>query len=375
MYNLHFSRALAALGHRVTVLSSRHSADVPALEETKGVRVHRILTRPSKHRLRRIPLIGRHIRDLQNLIYSARVCARLRRILKDDPADAVEFAEVEGEGFVFLALPHSQRTVVRCHTPLFLLRRYQELPFSTALTAAMERFSIRHADLLTAPSRSMAEVISRECGIEAARVHVFPNPVPAAEGEPRPRGRSSDGVRVLYVGRLEHGKGVSVLAAALPLVLKEVPNARLVLAGPDRPGPGSRSWMQLLREDFSEKGISDRVRFLGTLPPEDVDRSYSDADLVVVPSVQYESFSYTCAQAMAAGLPVVASRIGAIPETLEDGACGILVEPGDPRALAEAIIRLAADADLRRSLGDSGRARVAERFAPPAVARRFLELL
>jgi glycosyltransferase involved in cell wall biosynthesis len=94
--------------------------------------------------------------------------------------------------------------------------------------------------------------------------------------------------------------------------------------------------------------------------------------MCVVPSILYESFSYTCAQAMAAGRPVVATRIGGIPETVEDGVTGLLVEPGNAAELAEALIRLALDPVQRARMGQAGRERVARDFNPATVARRML---
>jgi spore coat protein SA len=94
---------------------------------------------------------------------------------------------------------------------------------------------------------------------------------------------------------------------------------------------------------------------------------YRQADLAAVPSLLPESFSYTCAQAMAAGVPVVASRIGGIPETLDYGASGMLVEPGSSEELARAIIHLAENPRLREALGRAGRTRAANLFATSRV--------
>jgi starch synthase len=94
----------------------------------------------------------------------------------------------------------------------------------------------------------------------------------------------------------------------------------------------------------------------------------------VVPTLNYESFSYTCAQAMAAGKPVVASRIGGIPETVQDEVSGLLVPPGDPSELAAALIQLARDPARRCAMGEAGRAHARREFDAATVAARVMQV-
>ena len=101
---------------------------------------------------------------------------------------------------------------------------------------------------------------------------------------------------------------------------------------------------------------------------------YQQTDIAVVPSLLYESFSYTCAQAMAAGVPVVASRIGGIPETVDDGINGILVEPENAEALAAAIIKLAKDDVLRKKTGNKGREKAERSFDIRKISLQFIRL-
>lgn len=379
-YNFHLSRALAALGHKVTILSSRLSPTVPALEVDGGVHVHRLLLR-ERHWLNRIPIAGRYMRGLRRLAYSVRVWRCLEALLRREPADVVEFAEVEAEGFVFQAFGPSCPVIVRCHTPFFVLERYylrSEMGYDTSLVAWMEKFCIRHAQALTAPSRDMAEVVASACGISAERFTVFPNPLrPNSFRDPPAPGReaSSGGMRILYVGRLERGKGVEVLAEAAVRVLREVSAATFVFVGGDRPDGKGSTWRNRLEARFRGQGLWERVSLVTTASDADVAGWYARADIAVVPSLIYESFSYTCAQAMEAGVPVVASRVGGIPETVADGRSGLIVETGDARALGEAIIRLAKDPEGRRAMGRAGRQEALLRFDPGAVATQFLAVV
>ncbi len=122
---------------------------------------------------------------------------------------------------------------------------------------------------------------------------------------------------------------------------------------------------------FERQGIRQQVEFRGSVDLPALVQAYHQAHIVVVPTLNYESFSYTCAQAMAAGLPLVASRIGGIPETV--GEAGLLVAPGAARELAQALATLALDADLRKRLGTAARQRARETFDAGIVARSTLD--
>ena len=102
-----------------------------------------------------------------------------------------------------------------------------------------------------------------------------------------------------------------------------------------------------------------------------VQAAYADADLFCLPSLQ-EGFGIVFLEAMAAGLPVVAGDAAAVPEVVDDGTTGLLVDPRDPAAVAGALLRLLDDADLRRSMGRAGRERV-RAYGWLRVARRFLD--
>jgi len=92
----------------------------------------------------------------------------------------------------------------------------------------------------------------------------------------------------------------------------------------------------------------------------------------VVPALQYESFSYTCAQAMAAGKPVIATRVGGMSETVEDGRTGLIVEPDNADELATAVVALLKDRERRVAMGRAGREKVLREFDPIKVARENL---
>jgi glycosyltransferase involved in cell wall biosynthesis len=374
MHNYYLARELVKEGHRVTAIAARWSADVPAEEESEGVAVRRILFQhqPWMHRL---PIVGRHARGFVQWQYSRRVAKALRALEESARPDIVEFADIEAEGYAYLRRAHRCPVVVRCHTPGFVLYRHylpEERPWNTERIEAREKFCIGQADALTAPSRDMARTISTECTLREERICVIPNALdvtPFITSERKPDAR--DEVLILNVGRLDRGKGIAVLAEAIPHVRRQAPTVRFVFVGENRPDGYGGTWRSRLEERLRTAGVHDRVQFTGGVSPPELIAWYSRADIAVVPSLIYESFSYTCAQAAAAGLPVVASRIGGIPDTIEHNVAGILTEPGDIGQLASALVRLARDRELRESMGAAGREKAAGEFNARIVAERM----
>lgn len=137
-----------------------------------------------------------------------------------------------------------------------------------------------------------------------------------------------------------------------------------------------RLWQK--RQDFELVGTGEPAgqvdaftRYLGWVSQEELPRHYRDADVVVVPTVAQEGLSRTSVEAMAAGRPVVASRIGGLPATVVDGATGLLCEPGDAEDLARKLETLLDDTGLRQQMGVAGRRRFEEHFSWPVVIERF----
>jgi phosphatidyl-myo-inositol dimannoside synthase len=198
--------------------------------------------------------------------------------------------------------------------------------------------------------------------------------LPTTAGDPaglRRRLGLGDHPLVLCVGRLVPRKGQDSLIRAWPAVLEVVPAARLVLVGdgPDR---------ARLAELIDGRGLGDRIRLAGFLPPDDLESSYRAADLFAMPcrdeaGGDTEGFGLVYLEAGARGLPVIGGRTAGVREAVADGQTGLLVEPGDVPALAAALTALLTDRDRARALGAAGRDRVRQQFTPAAFARRVLD--
>jgi GT2 family glycosyltransferase/glycosyltransferase involved in cell wall biosynthesis len=181
----------------------------------------------------------------------------------------------------------------------------------------------------------------------------------------RDRGRARYGVDaadpcLLVVGNVSRGRGQDVALRALPSVRRNHPAARLLIVGAPHPRPVDIEYAGELRRRAEDLGVADAVVFAD--PTDAMADVYAAADVVLNPARFAEPFGRVAPEALMAGRPVVASRVGAIPEVLTDGVDGLLVPPDDPEALAAAVARLIEDAGLAESLARRGRDRVAERF-------------
>jgi len=157
--------------------------------------------------------------------------------------------------------------------------------------------------------------------------------------------------RVVFAGRIVAPKGVRTLVRAA----REV-DAEFLICGD--------GWqLQAMRRLASREGIEDRVRFKGWLDPDGLAQEFADASIVVVPSLWPEPFGIVGIEAFAAGRPAVASDTGGIGDWLEHGVSGLLVAPGDARALAAALTELLEDPQRQRVMGAAGKAKVAASFS------------
>jgi glycosyltransferase involved in cell wall biosynthesis len=172
--------------------------------------------------------------------------------------------------------------------------------------------------------------------------------------------------RVLFVGLLTPRKGVlDLLAAARSLRERGVPHELWLLGGTPDEGPEAEAEVRA--------GLDDDVTLLGTRPPEEMPEAFAAADVFCLPS-WWEAMPLSILEAMAAGLPVVASDVGDVPRAVDHGVTGFVVPPRDPDELAAALERLLGDPALRRRMGAAGRARAVEMFSAEVTAQQVSAL-
>jgi glycogen(starch) synthase len=236
---------------------------------------------------------------------------------------------------------------VRCATCQGVQPVAKRLPLAAAMTYSVPRL-VAHTGRFLAVSHSVARRAG-EAGVSTAAMEVVPNFLDIGD---MPAAAPADPPSILFVGPDSPHKGRPVLVEAF----RRLPTspARLVLVGSDTP--------------VHQAGITTVPYTRGAALWE----QYQQASIVVVPSVWPEPCPTVVLEAMAHGRPVVASRIGGIPDLVEDGRSGLLVRPNDPAALADSLWRILTDHDLRRRLGRAALTR-AQQFSTGTVVPRIEE--
>ncbi|HJU64894.1 MAG TPA: glycosyltransferase family 4 protein, partial [Gemmatimonadaceae bacterium] len=230
------------------------------------------------------------------------------------------------------------------------------------LARLADRLTLSRIKYHVGVSNYVGAVAKQRYGLPTSRFRVIHNGVDVTRYHPPNTAAEWPEFRILAVANLIPEKGVQHLIRALAAL--PVPQARLLVAG-DGPQEGS------LRELADELGVGQRTTFLGLR--DDLPDLLRSIDVFVHAAVWQEAFGLTVAEAMASGCPVIASRIGAMDELVDDS-CGVLVAPGDVPELTATLHRLAQDAPLRHRLGEHARQRAVELFGLDRCINRHLDL-
>ena len=217
----------------------------------------------------------------------------------------------------------------------------------------------RMADIVAPPCHDLCHYAETVWKIPKAAIRLAPHPFTPSKDYLALRART-DGLTVGFVGRLEKRKGIEILAAAIPIVLQAVPDARFRFVGSsevhEKSGTPYHEWIQ--RQLPSHTG---RLEFPGKHPLEKMAEAYDALDICVFPSL-WENFPNVCFEAMSAGRAVIASSAGGMAEMLNYGRVGRLVASGDPVALAREIVSLLNSPAERIRLGELARQRVLDAY-------------
>jgi len=164
--------------------------------------------------------------------------------------------------------------------------------------------------------------------------------------------RENSGKRILFVGRLDPVKGVQYLLKAMEIVCEVLPDAKLILVGDGE----EREKLECLTNSL---GMRDRVQFVGRIPHEKIPDYLYQADIFVLPSLS-EGLAIVILEAMACGLPIVATRVGGVPDIIEDGVNGYMVESGDFQEMAKKIIFILENQPVMHLISKNNRLKVQE---------------
>jgi glycosyltransferase involved in cell wall biosynthesis len=221
-------------------------------------------------------------------------------------------------------------------------------PLKQALCRVRAALCSHHVDCYIAVSRFVARRLEVNDFVPAAKIRTVYNGVDLARFQPT----QLAGRHIAAICNMIPQKGVPVLLQALVLLKQRGVELACQLVGV---GPHLDSYREFVRDNALKA-----VTFLGRR--DDVQDIVRQAQLTVVPSVWDEAFGLAAAESMAAGVPVIASNIGALPEIVDDKVTGLLVAPGDAHALAEALLALTSDPERRRAMGRGARGKAEQQF-------------
>jgi len=311
------ARELAERGHDVYIIT-RYSKGLPRRQTKDGFTIIRT---PRW----RIPILG-------TLVYCFLACFKLRHIKPDI---------IHEQGFGILGLFCKMFT----RTPYIVWGR--GLRFAEGFTyweKLMAKIILSKASAIIAQTKYMKNQIEEIC---SKNITVLPNGVDVTRfmriSPQAVRQELSIGEKckiILFVGNLLPIKGVEYLIEAMTKVVQNYPESRLVVAGVDFQSGK-------LQELAQEKNLQGKVVFAGFIPPDRIPEYMVAADVFVLPSLS-EGFPNVLLEAMAAGLPIVATRVGGLPEIVTEGENGFLVEPRNSQQLAEKIMLLLQDEEIRK---------------------------
>ncbi|MEM3087832.1 MAG: glycosyltransferase family 4 protein [Candidatus Bathyarchaeia archaeon] len=292
--------------------------------------------------------------------------------------------------------------IIRAYNPRIKIVLHMTCEWLTQLDRAMIENRLNEVDLVTGCSQHIIGKIRRffpqfakQCETVYEGVDIDQFRKNSDNANKREKGIKN----LLFVGRVSPEKGLHILLDAFHKVVKQFPQARLIIVGSKYQLP--LEWLVTLSEDYKvynlssfyrrcfktrkqglsyflylqkllfSLNISNHVTFTDFVPYKQVINYYKNADVLVNPSFS-EAFGRSLIEAMACEVPVVATRVGGMLEIVEDGKTGILVEPGDASALAEAIIRLLSEENLSKSMGKAARERVIKLFSWEKIVEKLL---
>ena len=345
------SRELAARGHEVTVVTTRHTSSAPEHETMDGFDVVRVKPRMIVLRTPIAPRMRPLLRSLGTDLIHAHLPPPLSAHYAADAAEAgrrplvlTYHCDVE----IPSPLGSVLETLYRRSLGATTLERAAKVIVTTRTYAATSRAVWRH-DPVIIPNAVDVHRFNPQVDGSAMRERLkIPPEQPAA----------------LLVGRIVPHKGVEHFIEAA----RHLPDVQLLVAG-----EGS-SWESMERLAQSLH-VKDRVRFLGRVSQESLPKIYAACDLFVLPSVsRLEAFGIVALEAMATGKPVVVTDIPGVREVIEDGREGLLADPVNPEDLAEKMRRLVEDPGLRREMGRLAREKVLANFTTEKVADQVLKV-
>ncbi len=358
------SKLLAKMGHNIYVITKTEDAPIEYVD--KGVHVFRV--KPKK-----ISILNGCRSDIKGLSerleYSFAVSKKIKELLKRCPIDIIETSEARAEAFWYYLFKKTPPLIIKLHTPETLAFALDHTPktLDYRLIKLLEEFWIGKASQKIGLSEEVVDLTARHFSTKLLNIPIVPNPIDIELFKPINHDMDNGSLNILYVGRLEFRKGVHTLIRAFSYIQEHFPEAKLTFMGADC---GMKNYLlnKVLQLKYPEN-----VSFIDQVQRSNLVRYYQESAICVIPSI-WENHPYVCLEAMACGKPVIASNIGGLKNMITNRLSGILVPPGSSRDLANAIIALLKDRELRLMLGANARNAIEQNYAPEKVAKKTLDI-
>lgn len=269
------------------------------------------------------------------------------------------------------AISSGYPNVITCHNLVFklvqennFLRGFSRDVVRWCLRYLQEKYTLRKAKHIIVASPFMKEAL---VPYTSAQIYVMTiSSITDQFFNARSKEKEGENI-LLYIGLMRTEKGLLTLLKAMSIIIDSHKNAVLRIVGPK-----SDCYPQLV-EHVKENRLSNNVIFVGYKNPNEVIQELSSASMLILPST-HEPLGLVLGEAMAVGKPVVATRVGGIPHIVKDGETGFLVEPRDAKALADKMMMLLDDRELRMKMGKRGREEAMRCFHPQIVAKKTRDI-
>lgn len=370
------SQELSCRGHDVKILSVEDHLSIGArytILQDGGVEVH-FISRSYSVWLSK--LLGhpffRHgfpwpIPDLEALLSPANVYLYYKRRIRKWKPDIIESYDWQAHGFFIHLLERRVPTVFRGegHAKVIVENNGKVWTKRHESQHRLERWAARTSSFVVPCSKLLGHDEMRHFGIPAEKIQPIPNcfSPDMLTGKRLERNEENREIRVCFVGRIEHRKGVDLLLEAGHRLHARFPEVRYFFIGEDH--LGVRDYLE--KKNFSDEYLA-KLHFIGQLSRHEIQQYLLKSDFAVFPS-RYEPFGIVALESMACGLPVIVSSAGGWSEAVEDGVTGFLVEPGNVESLRQAMEKIILfGPEKRRQIGDQARRIMQERFSAAEIA-------
>jgi glycosyltransferase involved in cell wall biosynthesis len=366
-YIFNISQAMAERGHNVYLMTDCFNKESLHLLPKRVELVETVPTR----KLRQNCFFS------VNHEYSYRVLDTLRKLTDRIHIDVVEFAEYGSEGFASIRAKrllnefHQTKLIVKLHTPQSLLYKINEDKQTNAekvCEVSMEEYCIKHSDVVTSPSQSLADYFAERLGREDIRL--CPYPMKLTELKESREFSSEQVKRVRFIGSVQVRKGVDIFIEAAKLVLEREPDFNFEIYGELYNATYfGKTYIDILQQNIPKK-FYNKILFMGGISYDKIPKLFLESCFCVFPS-RWENWANVCLEAMSMGCVVIASSNGGMSEMITHGQNGFLVNPLNPQEIANIILDYHKDYNFLKSMSHSAHYRSKQICDPDSTCSRI----